>query len=465
MEEQKTDTQRKEHQKSKQMDMLHGSLWNKILLVAMPLAASSILQQLFNAADIAVVGQFASSDALAAVGGNSAVINLLINLFVGLSVGANVVISNYIGQQRRDKLQAVVHTVMTLAIVSGVCMLILGQVAAKPVLEMIHTPDNILNLAMLYLRIYMLGMPFIMVYNFGSAILRSIGDTKRPLLCLVVSGTVNVILNLVLVIGFHLDVAGVAIATVISNVVSSSMVVYILMHEDESIRFHPRKLGCNGHDLWKVLRIGMPAGVQGMVFSLSNVLIQSAINGFGSDAVAGSAAALNFEYCAYFIINAFNQTTVTFTSQNYGAKAYERCKKVYRLCLLMGMGLCAVLSLVLVLGGPLFVQFFTKDPAVIEFALIRMRHVMLLEFLTGTYEISGAAMRGMGYSLLPTIFTILGSCGFRIVWLYTVFAKYSDFDWLMNVYPVSWILTGAAMIPAYLFVRRRLFASTTVETT
>lgn len=459
MKEYGTEIKKEQPKKSKQMDMLHGPLWNKILLVAMPLAASSILQQLFNAADIAVVGQFASSDALAAVGGNSAVINLLINLFVGLSVGANVVISNYIGQQRKDRLQSVVHTVMLLAIVSGVFMLILGQVAAKPVLEMIHTPDNILDLAMLYLRIYMLGMPFIMVYNFGSAILRSIGDTKRPLICLIVSGVVNVILNLVLVIVFQLDVAGVAIATVISNVVSSGMVIYILMHEDENIRFSPKKLGWNGHDLWKVMRIGMPAGIQGMVFSLSNVLIQSAINSFGSDAVAGSAAALNYEYCSYFIINAFSQTAVTFTSQNYGAKEYERCKKVYRLCMLMGMSLCGIFSLILVVGGPIFIRFFTVDPNVIEYALIRMRHVMFLEFLTGTYEVSGAALRGMGYSLLPTIFTILGSCGFRIVWLYTVFMKLPSFDWLMNVYPVSWILTGAAMIPAYLLIRRKLFLS------
>lgn len=443
----------------KQMDMLHGSLWNKVLLVALPLAASSILQQLFNSADVAVVGRFASGHALAAVGGNSAVINLLINLFVGLSVGANVVIGNYIGQGRRERLKQVVQTVMFLAVVSGLFVMVLGIVAARPVLELIKTPDEIINLAMLYLRIYMLGMPFIMVYNFGSAILRSIGDTKRPLFCLIISGVINVILNLILVIGFELDVAGVAIATVVSNVVSSGIVVYILMHEEESLRltFHDFKI--NMHDLGKVLRIGMPAGIQGMVFSLSNVCIQSAINSFGPDAIAGSVAALNFEYCSYFVINAFNQTTVTFTSQNFGAKQYDRCKRVYRCCMILGMSFCAALSLFFILGRHLFIRAFTVEPPIIEYAMIRMTHVMLLEFMTGSYEISGAALRGMGYSILPTIITVLGSCGFRVLWLYTIFRRMQTFEWIMNVYPVSWILTGTAMILAYLLIRRRAFAS------
>ena len=449
----------KDRQKTKkQMDMLHGSLWDKLLIVALPLAASSILQQLFNSADVAVVGRFASSNALAAVGGNSAVINLLINLFVGLSVGANVVIANYIGQGKRERLKQVVQTVMQLAVACGLLMTIVGIVAARPVLELIRTPDNILDQAMLYLRIYMIGMPFIMIYNFGAAILRSIGDTKRPLFCLIVSGVINVILNLVLVIVFRLDVAGVAIATVVSNIVSSGIIVFILMHEEEDLRltFHDFKV--NMHDLGKVLRIGMPAGVQGMVFSLSNVCIQSAINSFGPDAIAGSAAALNFEYCSYFVINAFNQTAVTFTSQNFGAKEYDRCKKVYRGCMLLGMVFCAILSAFFILGRHTFIRIFTVDPSVIEYAMIRMTHVMMLEFMTGSYEIAGAALRGMGYSLLPTIITILGSCGFRILWLYTVFRKFRTFDWIMNVYPISWILTGTAMIIIYLILRKKVFA-------
>ncbi len=448
------------HKRSKQMDMLHGSLWDKLLIVALPLAASSILQQLFNAADIAVVGRFATSDALAAVGGNSAVINLLINLFVGLSVGANVVLSNYIGQGKQEKLSDVVHTVMTLALTCGGIMLVIGIICSRWILELIQTPDHILDMAVLYLRIYMLGMPFVMVYNFGAAILRSIGDTRRPLYCLIISGIVNVILNLVLVIGFHLDVAGVAIATVASNIVSSGIVTWILMHEEENIRLYPGKLRCKSEYLWKILRIGGPAGIQGMVFSLSNVCIQSAINSFGANAIAGSAAALNFEYCSYFVINAFNQTAVTFTSQNYGAKDYKRCKKVYRLCTVMGMSLCAVLSLIFVLGSRTFILAFTTDPAVIEYALIRMIHVMLLEFLVGTYEISGAALRGMGYSVLPTVYTIMGSCVFRIIWLHTVFKKLTSFDWLMNVYPASWVLTGIATITTYMIIRRKEFQKT-----
>ena len=347
---------------------------------------------------------------------------------------------------------------MLLAVACGLLMTIVGIAAARPVLELIRTPDNILDQAMLYLRIYMIGMPFIMIYNFGAAILRSIGDTKRPLFCLIVSGVINVILNLVLVIVFRLDVAGVAIATVVSNIVSSGIVVFILMHEEEDLRltFHDFKV--NMHDLGKVLRIGMPAGVQGMVFSLSNVCIQSAINSFGPDAIAGSAAALNFEYCSYFVINAFNQTAVTFTSQNFGAKEYDRCKKVYRGCMLLGMVFCAILSAFFILGRHTFIRIFTVDPPVIEYAMIRMTHVMMLEFMTGSYEIAGAALRGMGYSLLPTIITILGSCGFRILWLYTVFRKFRTFDWIMNVYPISWILTGTAMIIIYLILRKKVFA-------
>ncbi len=444
--------------KSKQMDMTHGSLWNKILMVALPLAASSILQQLFNSADVAVVGKYASSNALAAVGANSAVINLLINLFVGLSVGANVVIANYIGQQKKDKLQEVVHTVMLLAIFCGIFMLIIGISFAKPVLILIKTPEDILAQAILYLRIYMLGMPFVMVYNFGSAILRSIGDTKRPLMCLIISGIINVVLNVILVLGFRLNVAGVAIATVVANMVSSGIVTWILMHEEESIRLHLSRLRFNKHDLGKVIRIGLPAGIQGMVFSLSNVCIQSAINGFGPSAIAGSAVALNFEYCTYFVINAFNQTMVTFTSQNYGAKQYDRCRQVYRLCLIMGMGICAITSTTFILGRHLFIQIFTDDPAVIEYAMIRMTHVMMLECLTGTYEISGAGLRGIGYSLLPTVITILGSCGFRLLWLFTVFHYFPSFNWLMNVYPVSWVLTGTAMITVYLLIRKKVFS-------
>lgn len=301
------------------MDMLHGSLLNKILLFALPLAASSILQQLFNSVDVAVVGKFASSQALAAVGSNGSVISLMINLFVGISVGASVVIANYIGQKNQRGIKNAIHTVSVVTLTSGILLLAIGLFTARPILEMMDTPDDVLDLAVLYLRIYFLGMPFFMIYNFGAAILRSMGDTKRPLYCLVIAGLINTALNLLLVIVFQMSVAGVAIATVVSNMFCAGMVIYILLHEQEPFRLEIKDIKISRLELRKMLQIGIPAGVQGMVFSIANVFIQAAINRFGSNAIAGSAAALTYEYYCYFVVNAFSQAAVTFISQNYGA--------------------------------------------------------------------------------------------------------------------------------------------------
>lgn len=448
-----------EKPKSNKMDMLHGSLLDKILLFALPLAASSILQQLFNSADIAVVGRFAGSQAQAAVGSNSSVINLLINLFVGLSVGANAVIANYIGQRQKEKIRDAVHTVIVIALISGVFLLVLGVVIARPILVLMNTPENILEQAIVYLRIYFLGMPFIMFYNFGSAILRSKGDTKRPLYCLIISGVINLILNLILVIQFNLGVAGVAIATVISNVVSSGLILSFLLKEEESFRLYLNKLSLKKSPLFHVLRIGVPAGIQSMVFSLSNVCIQTAINSFGSDAVAGSTDALNFEYFTYFTITAFSQTAVTFTSQNFGARKDDRCKKVFRLCMTSSVIITGIMCAIFIIGRNSFIRIYTVDKAVIEFALIRMVHVLTFEWLASSYEISASALRGMGYSMLPAIITILGTCCFRLIWIYTIFVKYPSFDMLMSVYLVSWIITGTAMLTAYFILRKKAFSS------
>lgn len=443
-------------EKNKQMDMLHGPLLKKILLFALPLAASSILQQLFNSADVAVVGRFSGSRSLAAVGGNTPVISLLINLFVGLSVGANVVIGNYIGQGKNKKVKEAVHTVMTMALICGVFLLIIGTVLARPILQAINTPADVLPLAMLYLRIYFVGMPFVMVYNFGAAVLRSIGDTKRPLYALIISGVINVCLNLLLVIVLKLDVAGVAIATVIADGVSATLVTYFLITGDELIRFNPMKMSLKKEQVIKVIKIGAPAGLQGVVFSVSNVCIQSAINSFGTKAIAGSSAALNYEYFTYYVINAFNQTTVTFTSQNYGAKNLGRCKKAFRLCLLWGMAITGVMSIIFVLFKEFFAGIYTSDSKAINYAIIRMVHVLLLELLTGTYEISGGAMRGMGYSLVPALLTVIGCCGFRVAWLYTIFKVCPTFSMLMNVYPATWVLTGFLVMGAYLIIRKKV---------
>lgn len=444
--------------KKKQMDMIHGPMFYKILFFALPLAASSILQQLFNSADVAVVGRFAGSAALAAVGGNSPVINLLINMFVGLSIGANVIIANFIGQGREDKVKEAVHTVMSVALISGVSLLVIGIIIAKPILLMINTPSEVINLAVLYLRIYFLGMPFVMVYNFGAAILRSTGETRKPLYCLIISGIINILLNLLLVIVFHLSVAGVAIATVIADGVSAFLVVYFLSHSDDAIRLNIRELSLNKEIVVKVIKIGAPAGLQGVVFSLSNVFIQSAINGFGTHAMAGFSAGLNYEYFTYYMINAFNQTAVTFTSQNYGAKDLERCKRAFRISLVTGMALTLVMSFIFVGATDFFAGIYTNDPVAIKYAIIRMKHVTLLECLTGVYEISGGALRGMGHSLLPALLTVIGSCGFRVVWLYTVFKVVPTFTMLMNVYPVTWVITGAMVMTSYLIIRKRIEA-------
>ena len=442
--------------KKKQMDMIHGSMFYKILFFALPLAASSILQQLFNSADVAVVGRFAGSAALAAVGGNSPVINLLINMFVGLSIGANVIIANFIGQGREDKVKEAVHTVMSVALISGVSLLVIGIIIAKPILLMINTPSEVINLAVLYLRIYFLGMTFVMVYNFGAAKLRSTGETRKPLYCHIISGIINILLNLLLVIVFHLSVAGVAIATVIADGVSAFLVVYFLSHSDDAIRLNIRELSLNKEIVVKVIKIGAPAGLQGVVFSLSNVFIQSAINGFGTHAMAGSSAGLNYEYFTYYMINAFNQTAVTFTSQNYGAKDLERCKRAFRISLVTGMALTLVMSFIFVGATDFFAGIYTNDPVAIKYAIIRMKHVTLLECLTGVYEISGGALRGMGHSLLPALLTVIGSCGFRVVWLYTVFKVVPTFTMLMNVYPVTWVITGTMVMTSYLIIRKRI---------
>ena len=440
----------------KSIDMTSGALWNKILLFTLPLAASSILQQLFNSVDTAVVGRFASSQALAAVGSNSSLISLMINLFIGISLGSNVVIAHYIGQKSEKNIHAAVHTAIVVAILSGVFVMILGQFIAKPVLLLMGTPEDVIDLAVLYLRIYLIGMPFIMLYDFGSSILRSTGDSKRPLYSLIVAGIVNTVLNLILVIVFKLGVSGVAIATVISNVVSSSIVMVILMHESEPIRLDVRKLTIVPRELKKILTIGVPAGLQGMVFSIANVCIQSTINSFGSATIAGSAAALNYEFFSYFMVSAFAQATVTFTSQNFGAGEYDRCRKIYHISMAFALLSCGLLSAVFVLGKGKFLGFYSTDPDVLYYAEQRLIIATTLELLTAVYEISAGAMRGLGHSLLPAIITVVGSCVLRLIWISTVCKVFHEFWVLIIIYPISWIVTGIIMVIAYNIIKRKV---------
>lgn len=444
---------------SRKIDMLHGRLAPSIIAFALPIAASSLLQQLFNSVDLAVVGHFAEQEALAtaAVGCNSAVINLIINLFVGLSVGANVVVASALGQGNEKRASSSIHSAMTIAIISGILLLFVTLAIAQPLLTLMDTPAEVLPMAVEYLRIYALGMPFIMVYNFASAILRSLGDTKRPLYCLTLAGVINAGLNLFLVIVFHLDVAGVAIATVISNVASSSLVVIFLVKEKGVGHLNLKRLKVDRTDLSRIVKIGLPAGIQSVVFSLSNVIIQSNLNTLGSTAVAGSAAGANYESFAYFVVSAFCQAAVTFTSQNFAAGQYRRCNKVFRLSLTFAMVSALAMGWLFIWQKEFFASLFTGDPAVAAWAETRMTIALSLYFILATYEVGGSCLRGMGYSLTPAMMTVVGTCLLRILWLIFVFPVFGTFESILVVYPVSWTVTGIAVLTSYFVLRGKAY--------
>lgn len=432
-----------------EIDMLHGPLLAKIIIFAMPLAASSILQQLFNSVDVAVVGRFDSSYALAAVGSNGPVISLLINLFLGISMGANVVISNHIGQKDNNLTKYAIRTTAATALFSGLALAVIGVLAARPILTIMGTPTEVLDMAVRYLRIYFIGTPFLLIYNFGSAILRSKGDTSRPLYILIVAGIINTVLNLILVIVFHMGVAGVAIATDIANVFSAASIIFLLIREEEPYRLNLRSIGINKNELKSMLMIGVPAGLQGMVFSFSNVLLQTTINSHGADAVAGSAAAVNFEYYCYFIISAFNGAAITFIAQNYGAGNYNRVKRIYWLCIGLSTLLSVASAQLFIWQKTFFVSLFTTDASVAEYAYTRMLIVLLWQFIACSYEISASAMRGMGKSMLPTLLTIVGTCLLRVVWVFAVCPVWTSYQTIMIVYPITWITTGIMVFTAF----------------
>ena len=432
------------------MDMLNGGLAGKLILFAIPLAFSSILQQLFNTADVAIVGRFAGDQALAAVGSCVAFVDVYVNLIVGLAVGPNAVIANMIGQKQRNEISSTVHTVMTFGVVLGMAFMLEGMLSARIVLEVSGTPEEVMNEALVYIWIYLIGMPFMVVYNFGAAIMRSYGDTKRPMYYLIVSGITNVILNLILVIYFKLGVAGVAIATTMSNLLSMLLVMIHLYKKEDEFQFRFRRMCMKWKPLKKVLMVGIPAGVQGGIFALSNVFIQSGINSFGADAIAGSSLASNFEYFTYDISAAFGQAAVTFVSQNYGAGNIKRCKKIFWLCMLFGFGFTEILSVIFMIWDSFFVGIYTTSSAVAYYALLRMHHICSLEGLTATYEVESATLRGMGKSVEPSIIIILGTVVFRMIWLVTIFRQIHTFVMLTNVYVVSWIFTGSAIFIIYL---------------
>lgn len=443
--------------KSNKVDMINGPLAGKILKVAIPLAAISILQQLFNAADVAVVGKFASDTAMAAVGANTPIINIFITFFTGMATGGNVAISTLIGRGEHKKISDAVHTVFTISLIGASLIILLGQLLAVPILNLVNTPENVLNQAVLYLRIYIFAMFFSVIYNFASAILRSKGDTKRPLYCLIASGIINVGLNLLFVLGLGMDVAGVALATVISNFICASATVIILLREEGPLKISFKKLGIKKEPLTYTLRIGLPSGIQGMLFSVSNVMIQSGINHFGSDCVSGNTAALNFEYITYYFVSAFSQTSTTFTSQNYGAGKMDRVKKIFFICLGLAIVASFGTSLIFVGAESRWLRLFTDKREILDYAVIRMHGVVFWEFLTAFSEMGSAGMRGMGIAVPPMIISISGSCLLRLIWISTVFKQYDTINALLFVYPFSWILLTVFMVPTFwiMYSRRR----------
>ena len=426
-------------------DMLSGSLWDKILMFALPLAASSMLQQLFNSADVAVVGKFTGKQALAAVGSNGPVINLLVNFFVGISVGTNVVIARYVGSGNEKRANSAAHTAVLVSVICGFVIMALGLLVSPLILNLIGTPDDFIDLAVLYLRIYFCGMPFMMLYNFCSAIFRSKGDTKKPLIYLFVSGIVNVILNLIFVIVFKMGVAGVAIATVISNMISSVLMLRSLTKEEGAIKITLKNLKIDKRNLSEIIRVGMPAGIQGMVFSISNVCVLSGLNLLGTDVVSASSAAQNYENLIYFMSNSFAQATVTFVSQNYGAGNLKRCKRA----VLIGMGLsvaasAAMFAVFIVFRTPLL-GIYTDDKEIIRIASQRLAVVGGTHFMCGIMDNLSCCMRGLGYSLEPALISMAGACGLRVLWIYTVFKKVQTFTMLVAVYPISWFATALVL--------------------
>ena len=443
--------------KKASMDMLHGPLFSKLMLLAVPIVLSSILQQLFNTADIAVSGKFISSAAMAAVGSNAPIIGLFISMVGGLSVGANVLLAVGIGRKRFDEVKVSLQTSMTAALLIGLVLMVLGVLVARPILELTSAPEDIIDMAATYLRIYFLGMPFLMIYNFGSAVLRADGDSRRPLYCLVFSSLANLVLDLLFVTVIPWGIAGVAFATTIANGLSAVLILYYLVGEKGYLHLDLSGFRLDRACMRQIVSIGGPAALQGIVFSLSNVVIQAAINSFGSDAVAGVSAALNFEYFTYYIVNGFAQAAVTFTSQNYAVRSMERCREIFRLSLAAAVLFTALLSAVFVVFRYPLLHVFTTSDAVMDYALIRLLIVTGLECMTASYEVSGSCLRGMGVSMLPAIETLFGSCLLRIFFILTIFWRMPDFTLLMKIYPVTWLITGTMVMTTYFVVQKRLF--------
>ena len=438
------------------MDMLNGSIWNKIIQYALPVAATGILEQLFNASDLAIVGNFtgkAKTVAVAAVGANSPIIGLLLNFFIGIALGANVVIANAIGKGDEKTIHKAVHTSVITAVVCGLLVTLFGELFIGNLLQMLNVPEDVFPYALLYIRIYLLGMPVILLYNFEAAIFRSIGETKMPLEALAVSGVLNVALNLFFVIVLKMTVNGVAIATVIANAVSSVFLFIKLVKTDQAIRIRKEELRFDGNVFGRIIRIGLPAGVQRAVFSIANIVIQAAINSLGTVVIAASSAAFNIEIFAYYMLNSFSQACTTFTGQNYGAGQLKRCRKVLLLCIVEDFIATAATIILVLLSGKVLLSIFNDDPQVISIGYTRLLVVFSAYIFSMLYENLSGYLRGFGISLVPAILTIIGVCGVRFFWIFAVFPQHKTFTTIMMAYPISLATTAVLIFIASMFYR------------
>lgn len=438
--------------------MIHGPLLGNVLLYAFPLMLSGILQLLFNAADVIVVGRFAGPQALAAVGSTGSLTGLLTNLFIGLSIGTNVLVARYYGAQNYESIKETIDTSIITAFFGGLILVLVGLFASRPMLTLMGTPDDVIDLSVLYMQILFAGMPFQMLYNFGAAILRSVGDTRRPLYFLTIAGVVNVVLNLIFVIVFHMSVAGVALATIASHGVSCVLVLRCLIKSDSIISINIKDLKFSINKMMAMLRIGLPAGFQGIVFSISNMLIQSSVNSFGSTVMAGNTAAQNVESFVYTAMNAFYQTNLSFTSQNYGAKNHKRIDKVLLVCLALVVVTGLIIGVGAYLCGDILLGLYTTEPEVIQYGLNRMSVIAVFYFICGIMDVMVGSIRGLGYAVMPMIVSLLGACALRVIWVLTIFQLYHTQFSLYVSYPISWAVTALAHLGCYLVVRKKAFA-------
>lgn len=448
-----------------EIDMCNGTIMDKLISFSVPLILSGILQLLFNAVDIIVVGRFSGSQALAAVGSTTALINIFTNLFIGISLGANVLAARFYAAQKDKEMSETVHTAIMLALISGVVMLFVGIFFARGALELMGTPDDVIGQSTLYMRIYFAGMPFFMLYNYGAAILRAVGDTKRPLLFLIVSGVVNACLNLFLVIAFHLGVAGVAIATVTAQGISCALVLRCLQRSQASYQLRFRDLKIRGCYVQQIFQVGLPAGIQSTVINFSNALLQSSVNSFGSIAMAGYTAANNLFGFLYVSSNSITQACMSFTSQNYGVGKWKRMDRVLFDCIILSVAVMLILGGGMYFFGPEVLKIYTTNPRVISCGMEVLTYTTLTYFLCGIMDLLPGALRGMGYSSVPMILSIIGTVGTRIVWIFGIFPNHRSLDILFISYPVSWMITIVLQVICFYFVRRKVHARPGVSET